>query len=113
MKAFKICPNCGHLWVERDAFINDPEVSIVGYQVHFEDLKAGFFLFNHSCNTTFALKVEDFQDLYAGPVFEERKTGSDECPGFCLKEHSLEPCKAKCECAFVREIIQIFNSSGT
>ena len=30
-----------------------------------------------------------------------------ECPEFCLHKSELRPCPAKCECAYVREIIQV------
>jgi hypothetical protein len=104
---FKTCPKCGVVWKNRDDFIKDNNVSIIGYQVHFKNLKAGLFLFNHSCEGTLALKVSFFEDLYDGPIFQERATGSDNCPGHCLKTNNLDFCPAKCECAFVREIIQI------
>jgi len=65
------------------------------------------FLFNHSCKGTLGLEVSAFEDLYDGPIFQGRATGSDDCPGYCPHEDSLDPCLVKCECAFVREIIQI------
>ncbi len=108
---FKQCPACELTWRERDALLADPGVNIIGYQVNFEKLVAGFFLFNHACiNTTFLLSVKDFVDLYDGPVFEERKTGSDDCSGYCLHKEMLNPCPARCECAFVREVVQIIKN---
>ena len=107
MSAFKVCPNCKFVWHNREEFMSDENVTIIGYQVRFKSLEEGFFLFNHSCRGTFAVMVRDFADLYDGPVFQERATGSDECPGHCLHKNALDPCPAKCECAFVREIIQI------
>jgi len=68
---------------------------------------AGFFLFNHSCGTTLARPVAEFQDLYDGPLFASRATGSEECPGYCLRQEDLRGCPAECECASVRAIIQI------
>ena len=106
MTTFNTCPNCNFIWQNRDDFLKDNDVTIIGYQVHFKHLIAGLFLFNHSCKGTFSLKVNAFEDLYNGPVFTERATGSDACPGHCLHENRLDPCPAKCECAFVREIIQ-------
>jgi len=73
-------------------------------------LKAGIFMFNHSCHTTLALRAEDFADLYQGPIFKERATGSDECPGHCLHEHNLGPCPAQCECNYIRHILQLIQS---
>lgn len=107
---FKTCPNCGKVWKDRYDFIDDLENEIVGYQVSFKELEAGLFLFYHSCGTTLALPVAPFLDLYDGEIFEERATGSDECPEYCLQKDNLDPCPARCECAFVREIIQIIKS---
>ncbi len=110
MGDFKVCPNCEYIWNTRDDFMNDPEVSIIGYQVNFNVLKAGLFLFNHSCKGTFAIEVKPFADLYDGPIFSERATGTDDCPGYCLRKENLDLCPAKCECAFVRHIIQLFKT---
>jgi len=104
---FHVCPNCAFSWNSRNDFLNDENVTIIGYQVHFEELTAGLFLFNHSCKGTFALEVSAFEDLYNGPVFRQKALGSEECPGHCLHESLLDPCPAQCECVFVREIIQV------
>ncbi|MDF1590083.1 MAG: hypothetical protein P1P89_01105 [Desulfobacterales bacterium] len=103
---FKQCSSCGAKWSNRTRFLEDPSIKLIGYQVNFEALLAGFFLFNHSCMTTLAIPAEAFEDLYDGPVFSERATGSEECPEHCIHENDLSPCPAHCECAFVREIIQ-------
>lgn len=110
---FKACPGCGFKWHSRDDFLNDNNISFVGYQVNFKNLRTGIFLFNHSCKDTLALEVGAFEDLYDGPIYQERATGSDSCPGHCLREDILDPCPAKCECAFVREIIQILRNKGS
>lgn len=104
---FKICPLCKTAWSSRKDFLEDPQVDLVGYQVHFAELALGYFLFNHtSCGTTMAIVAGAFQDLYQGEPFEQRLTGSDLCPGLCLREDELEPCPAHCECAYVRDILQ-------
>jgi len=103
---FKQCTVCGFRWSTRDQFLEDPNIELIGYQVNFGELLAGFFLFNHSCKTTLAILSEAFEDLYDGPVFSERAFGSAECPDRCLHEDDLSPCPVQCECAFVREIIQ-------
>ncbi len=108
---FKECPYCGFKWNTRDSFISDPDVTIIGYQASFKKLTKGLFYFNHSCNGTMALSVSDFKDLYSGPVYEERRTGGDGCPGHCLSMDNLESCPAQCECAFVRELIQIIKAN--
>lgn len=104
---FKQCPNCAQTWQNREEMLADPQVFIIGYQAHFQELEIGLFLFNHSCGTTFSIEARRFIDLYNGPVFKERKTGSPDCMGYCLKRDCLQPCPAKCECAYVRELVQI------
>jgi hypothetical protein len=106
-KEFKRCPSCGYEWITREKFIEDPKIDIVGYQVNFVDLEEGFFLFNHACGTSMAVMVGEFKDLYDGPVFSERMADTDECPQYCLFEDNMSRCPAKCECAYVTEIIQI------
>jgi hypothetical protein len=104
---FKICPMCGRSWRTREDFLSDLSVKLLGYQVNFEALTLGLFLFNHmTCQDTIGIEVGEFADLHAGPVYHERKTGSDECPGYCLHHCELKPCPAKCECAWVREVMQ-------
>ena len=104
---FKSCPLCAVIWATRDDFLSDPSLEIIGYQVNFYHLRAGLFLFNHSCKTTLAIKAGEFFDLYDGPIFTERKTRGPDCPAYCLHESELHVCPAQCECASVREIIQI------
>ena len=107
MPVFKNCLPCGNKWFARDDFLKDSSIEIVGYQVNFDNLSAGHFLFNHSCGATLALSVRYFNGLYVGPIFEERATGSDDCPGYCLYQNQLDTCAARCECAYVRNIIDI------
>ena len=104
---FKVCPLCDAVWGSRDDFLRDPDLELIGYQVDFRELTAGLFLLNHSCNGTLAIEAHDFEDLYDGPIFKERSTGSEDCPRYCLHQDELEPCPAECECAYVREIVQV------
>jgi len=104
---FKTCSVCRRTWNDRTEFLADPDIELIGYQVHFKDLNRGLFLFNHSCHTSLAIPAEKFIDLYQGEIVKGRKTGTDECPGYCLHQDELESCPAECECAFVRDIIQI------
>jgi hypothetical protein len=90
-----------------DAFIQDPTIELVGYMPTFDDLVLGLFLFNHGCGTTLACEVSVFHHLYDGPVYQVKKTGGPECPGYCLSETDFSPCPVKCSCAFVRETLQI------
>jgi hypothetical protein len=104
---FGACSYCGDGWTNRDEFLGDPDLTIIGYQVHFRELTEGLFLFNHRCGGTLALPAKVFADLYRGPIFERRATGTDECPFYCLRTSELRPCEAQCECAYVRETIQL------
>ena len=104
--SFKICTSCGTPWSTRHDFLADPHVTLLGYSVHFKELELGLFLFNHSpCLTTLAIKASEFTDLYDGPIFTERATGTESCPGYCLHQSELRPCPAQCECAYVREVL--------
>ena len=104
---FKECQVCNTRWQTRDQFIADADIVLVGYQANFVVLDKGLFLFNHSCHGTLSVQVQEFADLYDGPIFLERKTGSDSCAGYCLHRNDLQPCPAQCECAYVREILQL------
>ena len=108
MHMFKNCNNCDKIWPTRQDFIVDRDITIVGYQANFKNLEAGLLYFNHSCKNTVALPAELFADLYDGPIFTEPKTGTDACPGYCLNKEELRPCGAECECAYIREIMQLF-----
>jgi hypothetical protein len=108
--AFKTCPRCGKKWTCRNDFINDPDLTVVGYQANFKNLVLGLFLFDHSCKTTLSAQAGLFMDMYSGAIFTECKAGTDECHGFCLHKSVLRPCPAKCECAYVREVLQILQN---
>ncbi len=105
---FKQCPMCGHRWQDREGFLSDPDVRMLGYMANFERLELGLFLFDHQvCGTTMSLKASLFTDLYDGSVYVERQTGTEACPGHCLHVEELDPCPAQCECAYVREVVSI------
>jgi hypothetical protein len=111
---FRECQSCKTRWTTRASFVSDPELKLVGYQANFVHLEKGFFMFNHThkgCGTTLAIPVMTFADLYDGPVFRERATGGPACPGHCLHEDDVAPCPEHCECAYVREIMQILNQT--
>jgi hypothetical protein len=105
---FKSCTACRSEWKNRNEFLSDPDISVIGYQVHFKELEHGLFLFNHRrCKSTLSIRVNAFTDLYQGPVYKDRKTEGESCPGYCLYQSELRSCPAECECAYVREILQI------
>jgi hypothetical protein len=110
MDHFKTCPNCFETWHTRDDFLSDTLIELNGYKADFEKLDYGLFFFTHmktSCCSTMAIEVLDFKDLYNGEIAAERKTGSDDCPRYCIDEEQLERCVVICECAFVREVMQL------
>lgn len=110
MKLLKKCTTCGHIWNDLEDFLADPALVLVGYQANFVNLEAGLLLFGHEvegCGTSLALWAEQFITLHPGPMFSERKTGSEECPRYCLYESELGHCKAACECVWVRDVLQI------
>jgi len=108
MSVFKKCTCCDNPWFSREEFLDDSKLDLVGYQVNFTNLELGYFLFNHlTCRSTIAVPAGLFKDLYDGPIFSDRKTNTDNCPGYCGERDILNPCSEKCECAYVREIIQI------
>ncbi|PJA27434.1 MAG: hypothetical protein CO189_07005 [candidate division Zixibacteria bacterium CG_4_9_14_3_um_filter_46_8] len=105
---FRVCSLCNREWKDRESFINDILLYLNGYQANFDQLELGWFLFTHheeSCGSTLAIPAGKFFDLYKGEKYTERKTGSEDCPGYCFEETNLERCPTKCACAFVREIL--------
>lgn len=110
MDFFKNCPNCEKVWLTRQHFLEDPEIKFVGYQAHFKELTLGLFLFNHHCRATLALHVKEFIDLTDEPVFTEQAQSPEDCPKYCLNETEMRPCPVKCECRYIREIIQVFHN---
>jgi hypothetical protein len=48
--AFKICTMCKKQWMDRESFLSDPLLEMMGYQAEIEDLEYGLFLFNHNEN---------------------------------------------------------------
>ena len=110
---FSQCNLCGTGWRTRDSFIHDRSVEIVEYRVNFDDLTAGTFVFRHTCGAALSMPVRNFNGLYEGPIFNQRATGGDECPGYCLYNEELRDCMVKCECAYVRNIIRIIKSRKT
>ena len=104
---FKICPLCKFEWKSRAAFLRDTSLRIVGYQANFTRLEEGLFLFNHSCGTTLAIPAGEFADLYDGPIFRVRREDASDCPEYCLNSSDLRRCPKACECAYVREILDM------
>ena len=98
---------CGSIWNTRPELMSDPFVEITGYLVNFKEIELGIFTFNHlTCKGTFAIKASLFTDLYDGEIYKQNLAGTEECPNYCLSKFELNKCPAKCECAYVRDVIQ-------
>jgi hypothetical protein len=112
-RPFKTCPCCRRAWPTRAAFIADPSVVLNGYQADFARLERGLLFFTHAveeCGSTTTIHAGEFLDLYQGPRHAVSRTLSPECPRHCISRHDLEPCGVKCECAFVREVVQLLRA---
>ena len=114
MNLFKICPKCTHTWKAKDDFLQDPTICLLGFQADFTGAKPGYYLFNHilagnTCNTTMAVKVDDFLSLYEGPMFEEIKFGSPMCEDHCRSVEDLNLCSVECKNAIARKIMEDFS----
>ncbi len=107
---FKVCPTCSEKWDMVEALLADPLVELIGYQVNLNVLEDGLFYFLHhreSCGTTMAIPVAAFKKLSDLPFLAPRAAAAPEgCEGLCLKRGELGACPQKCECNWVREIMQ-------
>jgi len=105
----KECPSCGEKWNTIDQFLSDPKIKLAGYQVHFDDLEGGLFFFSHlqkECFTTLAIPVTLFLSLNDHPLLKERDEKLCIGSSFCVHQGDLSPKPKKCECIWVREILQ-------
>ena len=107
---FKQCTTCQKIWNNYEEFLSDPDVKLFGYQATPEKLEAGLFHFRHSCNNTIIIYAEVFTHLYDGKVFNDNFSGTNKCAEYCLHKYELDPCPNKCECAYVREVLQILRN---
>jgi len=107
-ETFKACSCCGWIWWTREEFLEDPEVTPIGYMAHWQEPGLGLFNFNHElCGTTLAVRAYRFSDLTDDPHPAGRKVDSPECPGHCLHARDLDPCGAACEGAHIREALDV------
>ena len=106
-KEFTHCSKCETVWKRKIDFLSDTSTSFVAYNADFEYLEHGNFVFKHdTCGSYIEIQIVNFKGLYDGPIYTERKTGTENCPEYCLNSSELRPCPEECECAYVREIIQ-------
>lgn len=109
-KPFKICTTCSKAWETLEDFLSDPEVSLTGYQVYFEDLGGGLLCFTHlheNCFTMLAIPAKEFTKLSSRPFLASHGKQPACCPGLCMRQGALEPCPVECECLWVREVMQV------
>ena len=107
--AFKVCTACKKVWLSREEFLGDPETAIIGYQGALAGPEHGFFFINHlrkNCETTLAVKVSEFADLYDGPLLRPHKSGKDPCPQYCFYHNNISDRPEACECRYVRHVMQ-------
>ena len=107
---FKRCKVCNHKWRDRDSFILDPAIELIGYQAKPDNLNRGMYLFTHECGTTLAVYVENFLDLYKGPKYSLSMESNNKCPGYCRIEDELSDCGLECSCVHFRKIMTIMLS---
>jgi hypothetical protein len=88
--SFKKCI-CGHAWASSEAFMSDPDIKLLGYQVDFEVLKEGFFLFNHlvsGCQTTLSIPAGFFlisiTGLFSRNAWQEPRNVKDIASGVTI-----------------------------
>lgn len=104
---------CNYIWHNRKQFLSDNNIVITGYMANPSALDLGIFTFNHLiCKGTFSVRAGYFLDLYEHEIYGESHFGSDKCLGKCMDHDNLEACPVKCECAYVRQVIQIIKQMG-
>ena len=105
---FKKC-SCGSQWRTRELFLSDPHIELTGYMADCEKLKLGLLLFLHrkkNCCTTLTIYAGQVKDLYRGPIFKKKLTGTRQCPGICFREEIMAACPRQCECAWVTVVLE-------
>lgn len=110
IEPFKTCPLCNQHWFTREDFLADPDVVCAGYQVNLDMLHEGLFLFVHTkqeCGTDLAVDVNAFLGLHVGTKYIARKSWTAVCPRHCFDKEDTRPCSEACECAFIRDLLQV------
>ncbi|GMW01693.1 MAG: hypothetical protein AMXMBFR84_28300 [Candidatus Hydrogenedentota bacterium] len=102
-----ICRGCNQVWLEREGLISDPAIALAGYQANFDNLESGRFVFTHECGASFSVCVKSFLTLCAEHVHTGYRLNGEACPGYCMHEHELDPCGAECECAYIRNVLDV------
>ena len=110
---FCVCHLCGTEWVTRDAFIDDPQVAVCGYQVDPRNVSSGLYLFRHlaqECGNTLSVAIAQFDDLYEGVRHCNLCLRDTCCEGRCLNPDDMLRCNAPCRNAAAREVLVILTN---
>ncbi len=105
----KTCSKCGLVWVTLRDLVLDGSIEVNGYQAGFDDPDCGLVLVTDKvthCRTTLGIEVGQLRPLYDGPGYTQRRTGTEQCHGYCLHHEQLELCDADCELAWARQALQ-------
>ena len=97
-KNFKQCPNCKK-WFSIDDFINNVEIQPIGMKLDNNTFALNLYFFNHyndTCNTTFAMRVDDFKEYIDEKIPHEILVNTDECLEHCTKLKDLMACNNEC-----------------
>ena len=114
-RRFKQCSMCGKNWETLDAFLSDPHVQLIGYQINLIELEEGLFYFLHkaqNCGTTLAFPLKEFSALSHRSFLSQRGSRPENCGQHCLRKEDLSPCPIECECVWVREVMQTIRERG-
>jgi hypothetical protein len=104
----KLCPRC-KTWFTVADLVEDSRVRLIGMNLDHLDPNLNFYYFNHetpSCGTTFAVRVEVFQEMVDEPIPEEVQRGDDVCELHCLDILSSDDCTQLCRWAPYRRLFR-------
>ncbi|MBU0508000.1 hypothetical protein KKH27_04095 [bacterium] len=110
LKLTASCKKCHQSWHSVEELIDDPAVTLNGFQVFPFDLHQGLLLFTHrrkDCGSTFAVPVVMFRSLYDRMEYTELNLGKETCPGYCLDSANTDACDDHCSLHWVRVVMQI------
>ncbi|RKX20858.1 MAG: hypothetical protein DRP35_05370 [Candidatus Zixiibacteriota bacterium] len=97
-KNFKQCPNCKK-WFSVDDFINNNEIQPIGMKLDNNTFALNLYFFNHyndECKTTFAMRVDDFEEYIDEKIPHKILAKTDECLNHCANLEDLMPCNNEC-----------------
>ncbi|MDF1545660.1 MAG: hypothetical protein P1R58_11220 [bacterium] len=104
---FKQCPACKK-WISLNELLTSPEFRPEGITVDAEENRLCFYFFTHtvsSCNSTFAVPIEEFREVIAEPIPDKIAALTDDCSRHCTKISNLAQCQVECGLAPFRRFI--------